>query len=354
MNPPAAPAPAQPAVDPAQTHLTQEFKHASPLFGCRFDATGEFVFAGAGKKTALVGHNSWLRGLACTKEKLLFSGGYDGKILTWLAAFDHPTPANTFDAHTGWVRALAVSPDGKLLASCGNDNLVKIWSTSDGKLVRELPGHDSHVYNLAFHPAGEFLASADLKGTIKVWDVAKGTWQRDLDVKVLHKYDESFRADHGGARGMAFNADGTLLACAGITEVSNAFAGVGKPLIVQLDWQTGKQKLLQKPRENFQGTRGRRRGRQRRSPLVLEAGPGARLLRPQTADQRARPRPAPGRPAPGDRVCRRHRPPLRPGAQGLIFAGRNAFANSRYRIGILVGSQFVGQTFLSDQSDRNV
>ncbi len=266
MNPTSTPAPAPPAVDPTQTRMTQELKHTSPLLGCRFDASGDHVFAGAqdntvqrwhlatGKKTPLLGHKSWLRGLACTKDRLLFTGGYDGKILTWLAGFDRPTPANTFDAHDGWVRALAVSPDGKLLASCGNDNLVKLWSTGEGKLVRELPGHASHVYNVAFHPGGQFLASADLKGTIKVWDVVRGTWERDLDVKVLHKYDETFRADHGGARGMAFNADGTLLACAGITEVTNAFAGVGKPLIVQLDWQTGKQKLLQRPRENFQGT----------------------------------------------------------------------------------------------------
>jgi WD40 repeat protein len=266
MNHTEEPAPAKPAVDPAQARLAQELKHTSPLFGCRFDAVGDVVFAGAqdstvqrwhlatGKKTALVGHKSWLRGLACTRDRLLFSGGYDGKILTWLAGFEHPTPANTFDAHDGWVRALAVSPDGKLLASCGNDNLVKLWSTTEGKLVRELPGHASHVYNVAFHPDGQFLASADLKGTVKVWDVAKGAWQRDLDAKILHKYDETFRADHGGARGMAFNADGSVLAIAGITDVSNAFAGVGKPLIVQFDWQTGKQKLLQRPRENFQGT----------------------------------------------------------------------------------------------------
>ncbi len=254
------------AVDPTRSRQTQELKHTSPLFGCRFDGTGEFVFAGAqdntvqrwrlsdDKKTSLIGHNSWMRGLVCTKDRLLFSGGYDGKILTWLAGYDHPTPANTVDAHEGWVRALALSPDGSLLASGGNDNQVKLWSTADGNLVRVLPGHACHVYNVAFHPGGQFLASADLKGTIKVWDVLKGTFERDLDLKILHKYDESFRADHGGARGMAFNADGSVLACAGITEVSNAFAGVGKPLIVQFDWQSGKQKLLQRPRENFQGT----------------------------------------------------------------------------------------------------
>ena len=71
-NPPPGPAQAV----PAQTRLLQEFKHTSPLVGCRFDPTGRFVFAGAqdnsiqrwdlatGKKTALVGHKSWVRALA--------------------------------------------------------------------------------------------------------------------------------------------------------------------------------------------------------------------------------------------------------------------------------------------------
>src|SRR5262249_58912762 len=53
---------------------------------------------------------------------------------------------------------------------------------------------------------------------------------------------------------MAFSADGSLLACAGITNVSNAFAGIGNPMIVLFDWASGKTKLQLKPKEAFQGT----------------------------------------------------------------------------------------------------
>src|SRR5262249_17909162 len=76
----------------------------------------------------------------------------------------------------------------------------------------------------------------------------------ELDAGVLHKYDPTFMADHGGVRSMAFSPDGSLLACAGISNVSNAFAGVGNPLVVLFDWQTGKQKQLLKPKEDFKGT----------------------------------------------------------------------------------------------------
>jgi WD40 repeat protein len=245
----------------------QELKHTSPLIGCRLDPTGRFVFAGAqdctiqrwelatGKKTALAGHRSWVRAILCPPGgKVLITGDYAGKIIWWAADATTPAPIHTIQAHRGWARALAVSPDGQTLATCGNDYLVKLWTLADGKPIRELAGHTSHVYNVAFHPGGKSLVSADLLGAVKQWDLPEGKAVRELDARILHKYDTNFRAHHGGARGMTFNTDGSLLACCGITDVSNAFAGVGKPLVVVFDWQTGKTKLLLRPKDNFNGT----------------------------------------------------------------------------------------------------
>ena len=305
-----------PKIDPAKTHLLKEYKHDSPLLGCRFDPSGQFVFAGAqdntvvrwhldsGKKTLLTGHKSWVRALAFASgpyaggaqvdpelervlnmslaelelsvramdclasegittvrdllmhesQKLMFSGDYAGRILAWQTDAAEPKPVLTLEGHRGWVRALAVSPNGTMLASCGNDHLVKLWSIPGGELIRELAGHTCHVYNVAFHPDGKHLISADLKGVVKVWDVAKGEAERELDAKILYKYDPSFRADHGGVRSMTFSADGSLLACAGITNVSNAFAGVGNPLIVLFDYKSGKVKQQLRPKTPFQGT----------------------------------------------------------------------------------------------------
>jgi WD40 repeat protein len=253
--------------DPRRTYLVQELRHNSPLLGCRFDPSGRFVFAGAqdntiqrwqlagGQRVALTGHRSWVRALAFQPaQRKLISGDYAGRVLVWPLDVAAPTPERTIDAHRGWVRAIAVSPDGRQFATCGNDNLVKLWSFTTGELVREFTGHQWHVYNVAFHPSGTHLASADLHGVVKDWNIADGREVRTLDASLLFRYDPTFRADHGGVRSMAFSADGALLACAGITEVTNAFAGVGRPAVVLLNWQTGQRRQVLRPQTNFQGT----------------------------------------------------------------------------------------------------
>lgn len=284
--------------DPTAARVEFALKHTRPLVGCRFDPSGRFLFASAeddsvqrfdlltGAKIALIGHESWVRGLAFVAPEAvpvaevprtsnalqgvggfgaagvpapkaapftLLSADYHGKLVWWDGAAEAPKPLRTVQAHDGWARAVAVSPDGATVASCGNDNAVRLWKVADGSAVRALEGHASHVYNLAFHPNGRRLVSCDLKGVVKDWDVSTGRCEREFDAKVLTKYDTSFMADIGGARGMAFRSDGAAFALCGITNVSNAFAGVGNPVVVLIDWATGTPKLL-RPKDAFQGT----------------------------------------------------------------------------------------------------
>src|SRR5262245_19330539 len=254
-------------IDPTKTHVALEHKHERPLIACRFDPAGRYVFFGAEDNlvhrfdiqakavTPFAAHDSWVRALGCSPSAdVLYSGGYDGRLIWWPAADEKPQPIRIVEAHQGWIRALAVSPGGEFIATCGNDNLVKLWHATDGKLVAELAGHTSHVYNVAFHPSGEMLVSCDLKGIIKQWDVAGGALKRDLTpAAALYKYDTQFRADIGGARCIAFRSDGNQLAVGGITNVTNAFAGIGNALVVLLDMAEGKVALQLEAKEKING-----------------------------------------------------------------------------------------------------
>src|SRR5436305_75355 len=127
-------------VDPAPPRVVQELPHNRPLPRRRFDPTGRFLFPGP------PGHPIQRRPVHAG-SRLLISGDYAGRVMLWPLDAANPTPARTIDAHRGWVRAIAVSPDGRHFATCGNDNLVKVWSIATGKRVRELAGHAWHVYN---------------------------------------------------------------------------------------------------------------------------------------------------------------------------------------------------------------
>jgi WD40 repeat protein len=252
-------------MDMTRTHVAHDLTHDSPLLSCRFDPSGKFVFVGAqdysvwrfeissGSKTEFSA-DSWVRALAFSGDgQTVVTAGYDGRLMWWSVNAEHPTPLRTVDAHHSWIRALAVSPDGTLLASVGNDQVVRLWNMADGSPVREMSGHESYVYNVAFHPDGKQLATGDLMCNLIHWDVDSGKQQRTWQAKSLQKFDKTFVATIGGFRGMTFTPDGSQILCSGITNVTNAFAGVGNPSVVAFDWESGEQKIEHLSKGKIQG-----------------------------------------------------------------------------------------------------
>jgi WD40 repeat protein len=70
------------------------------------------------------------------------------------------------------VTALAISPDGNLLAAGGDDGVIRLWDPQAGQLLQSWAGHEGSVEALAISPDGTFLVSGGADKTVRVWDLA--------------------------------------------------------------------------------------------------------------------------------------------------------------------------------------
>ncbi|AFY93242.1 NB-ARC domain-containing protein [Chamaesiphon minutus] len=82
----------------------------------------------------------------------------------------------SFKGHTDAIRTIAISPDGKFLASGGGsaDPTIKLWSIQDGRCYCSLSGHTNEVWSVAFSTDGRMLASGSTDRTIRIWSTLTG------------------------------------------------------------------------------------------------------------------------------------------------------------------------------------
>ncbi|AFZ32636.1 WD-40 repeat-containing protein [Gloeocapsa sp. PCC 7428] len=102
---------------------------------------------------------------------------------------------NRFTGHAYSVNAIAISPDGQIIASASDDSTIKLWH-QNGKLVRSLLAHTSPINSISFSADGQTLASASDDG-VKLWNV-NGTLIKTLSGQ--------------GAKVTSFSPDGKIIA----------------------------------------------------------------------------------------------------------------------------------------------
>ncbi len=134
--------------------------------------------------------------------RFVAAGTWDSEVVVWSAADgsevrtinERPGPTNA--SH---VDAVALSPDGELVAYGSSEKWVRVHRVATGERVADLHSHGQPIAAVRFSPDGRQLATGGGDDTIRVWDTA--TWQETA----------TLRGHAGRMRGLAYGPDGSRL-----------------------------------------------------------------------------------------------------------------------------------------------
>lgn len=207
-------------------------------------------------------HESYASGCVLLPDgKTLISAGYDG-VLLW-----HDLVAKKairrVQTHTFWSWRLALSPDGRRVASSTGQYLaggekyepaaageptVKVFDSATGEL-RQSFQHGPPVTGLAFAPDSKHVAAGNLMGEIRVWDADAGKVAAEFTTPDFTCWGQ-IKSPHycGGVYGLLFTPDGGLICC-GMGPMADPMAGNGKMRWQRWDWRAAPPKKLDQIRD---------------------------------------------------------------------------------------------------------
>ena len=130
-----------------------------------------------------------------------------GAAMLWMSGCDHTKvsdsspkmpdpPLEVQKAHAGWLAALAIAPNGKILASGSGDD-IKLWSLPEGKLLTTLQAYIGQVADLSITPDGKMLAVGDSNGCITLWDLGQQKFRSFLSDPLANKKNDSSDKGYG-------------------------------------------------------------------------------------------------------------------------------------------------------------
>ena len=149
-------------------------------------------------------HRKGIYGVAVSPDgKTVATGSYDHDVMLWDTKSG--TPLRRLVGHRDTVHTIAYSSDGKLLYSCAGDGNVLAWDVELNTVRRAFRSSNAVLYALAVSPDGSRVAAGGDDRKVYVWDAESGLLLHELPVR------------GGRVHGLSFSADGNTLASASLT-----------------------------------------------------------------------------------------------------------------------------------------
>ncbi|MFO1108755.1 MAG: c-type cytochrome [Bradyrhizobium sp.] len=166
---------------PAQAQLSG---HGGPVRSIAVSGDGKHVLSGSFDSAAirwslvqgsaeqvLRFHADAVNAVVFLRDGRMATAGADAKIALWTGGRQQPD--EVLEGHTAPIVALAVSPDGTILASAAWDGTARLWPLGSGA-KRVLEGHTQNVNGVAFTPDGKSVVTVGYDLTVRIWPLTDG------------------------------------------------------------------------------------------------------------------------------------------------------------------------------------
>lgn len=123
-------------------------------------------------ETEIVAHHPWILSFASTPDGRFFATASEDGAVLW--DLRKGQPVRRFGDHASWTEAVALSADGRRLASASLDWTVQVWDTTRSNSLHRINGHKGGVLSARFSRDGKWLVTGSADKTAAVWDTESG------------------------------------------------------------------------------------------------------------------------------------------------------------------------------------